>query len=98
MVDPAADLDVRVCDEDAENVTPPDPPGRGSLSFVTHRVTKRHRPPRTWSSVSRISEEDGRKGDVSGIFVTDLGARHTSSAPRIPGRLGHGHSLRGPWP
>jgi hypothetical protein len=59
--------------------------------------------------VFQTSEEDARKGDVLGIFLTrpDIGdgsvalpwrSRDPSSTPRTPGRLGHGHSLPGPWP
>jgi hypothetical protein len=47
--------------------------------------------------VIATSEEDARKSGVLGIFVTTPGSRHRSSTRFIPGRLGHGHSLPGPW-
>ena len=54
--------------------------------------------------VIATSEEDGRKGELPGVFLTDPALpslRWKTPEPvtssRTPGRLGHGHSLPGPW-
>src|ERR1700735_800053 len=98
----------RVVDEDAGNVTLPGPPRTdfGALrraAWIWAPIGALNR-----GHVIQTSEEGARKSDVLGVFVTrsvfgdgtvapPCPPRDPSSTPRTPGRLGHGHSLPGPW-